>query len=126
MLMIVFSSDSCFQVNYNRFCVAKLEIKTIKVTRICDTVYHDEQAAFRCNIKQPGCENVCFNQFRMVYLSYALTCSESDRQMHVKAYVHIQEFCLKFIQNSDNASNSRFGGISNRTLCFEDIAIFYF
>ena len=40
-----------------------VRIKPRKVTRICDTVYHDEQAAFRCNIKQPGCENVCFNKF---------------------------------------------------------------
>ncbi|CBY40126.1 unnamed protein product [Oikopleura dioica] len=37
--------------------------RIVVVTRICDTVYHDEQAAFRCNIKQPGCENVCFNDF---------------------------------------------------------------
>ena len=33
------------------------------ITRIGDTVYHDEQAAFRCNNRQPGCENVCFSQY---------------------------------------------------------------
>ena len=33
------------------------------ITRIGDTVYHDEQAAFRCNNRQPGCENVCFSKY---------------------------------------------------------------
>ena len=33
------------------------------ITRIGDSVYSDEQAAFRCNNRQPGCENVCFTQY---------------------------------------------------------------
>ncbi|XP_078487108.1 uncharacterized protein LOC100181149 [Ciona intestinalis] len=37
--------------------------RIIAVTRIGDTVYADEQAAFKCNTRQPGCENVCFNKF---------------------------------------------------------------
>ena len=31
--------------------------------RIGDTVYRDEENYFRCNIRQPGCENVCFSAY---------------------------------------------------------------
>nr|CAB3262636.1 uncharacterized protein LOC100181149 [Phallusia mammillata] len=37
--------------------------RIIAITRMADSVYADEQAAFKCNTKQPGCENVCFNDF---------------------------------------------------------------
>ena len=37
--------------------------RVLVITRIGDTVYHDEQAAFRCNNRQPGCENVCFSAY---------------------------------------------------------------
>lgn len=33
------------------------------VASVGDTVYSDEQSAFACNTLQPGCPNVCFNQF---------------------------------------------------------------
>ncbi|XP_078724031.1 gap junction gamma-1 protein-like [Lampetra fluviatilis] len=28
-----------------------------------ETIYYDEQSAFVCNTKQPGCENVCYDEF---------------------------------------------------------------
>lgn len=31
--------------------------------RIGDPIYHDEQQLFTCNIRQPGCNNVCFNKY---------------------------------------------------------------
>ncbi|XP_076819890.1 uncharacterized protein LOC143465457 isoform X2 [Clavelina lepadiformis] len=37
--------------------------RIIAVTRIGDVLYGDEQAAFKCNTKQVGCDNVCFNEF---------------------------------------------------------------
>ncbi|XP_076816486.1 gap junction Cx32.2 protein-like isoform X2 [Clavelina lepadiformis] len=37
--------------------------RLIIVASIGDTVYSDEQSAFKCNTLQPGCENVCFNDF---------------------------------------------------------------
>ncbi|CAK8693187.1 unnamed protein product [Clavelina lepadiformis] len=37
--------------------------RLIMVASIGDTVYSDEQSAFKCNTLQPGCENVCFNDF---------------------------------------------------------------
>ena len=31
--------------------------------RIGDTIYHDEQLQFTCNIRQPGCSNICFTKY---------------------------------------------------------------
>ena len=47
--------------------------RVLIVTRIGDTIYHDEQAAFRCNNRQPGCENVCFNKYTPI--SYIRFCA---------------------------------------------------
>ena len=38
-------------------------LRLVFVMRIGDSVYHDEQAQFTCNIKQPGCSNVCFSKY---------------------------------------------------------------
>ena len=37
--------------------------RLVFIMRIGDTIYHDEQAQFTCNIRQPGCSNVCFNLY---------------------------------------------------------------
>ena len=31
--------------------------------QFADRAWSDEQKEFRCNTKEPGCENVCFNEF---------------------------------------------------------------
>ena len=38
-------------------------LRLVFIMRIGDTVYHDEQSQFTCNIRQPGCSNVCFNLY---------------------------------------------------------------
>nr|XP_039274178.1 gap junction alpha-8 protein-like isoform X1 [Styela clava] len=37
--------------------------RIISLTRMAENLYSDEQGAFKCNTRQPGCENMCFNQF---------------------------------------------------------------
>ena len=37
--------------------------RILVLIRIADTVYSDEQSNFRCNHRQPGCENVCFSEY---------------------------------------------------------------
>jgi len=37
--------------------------RIVILSKIGEPLYADEQAAFKCNTRQPGCENVCFNLF---------------------------------------------------------------
>uniref|UniRef100_H2Y0D6 Gap junction protein n=1 Tax=Ciona intestinalis TaxID=7719 RepID=H2Y0D6_CIOIN len=37
--------------------------RVIVVLSVGDKVYSDEQSKFVCNTLQPGCDNICFNQF---------------------------------------------------------------
>ncbi|CAK8672104.1 unnamed protein product [Clavelina lepadiformis] len=37
--------------------------RMVIVASVGDRVYSDEQSEFKCNTLQPGCTNVCFNQF---------------------------------------------------------------
>jgi len=37
--------------------------RIVVVSSVSDRVYSDEQSEFKCNTNQPGCPNVCFNQF---------------------------------------------------------------
>lgn len=47
-----------------KFWITLLVICRILIlSSLGDRVYADEQAEFRCNTAQPGCNNVCFNRF---------------------------------------------------------------
>ena len=43
--------------------VCTFMFRLIFVMRIGDTIYHDEQQQFTCNIRQPGCSNICFTKY---------------------------------------------------------------
>ena len=43
--------------------IALFFFRILVLIRIADTVYSDEQSNFRCNHRQPGCENVCFSEY---------------------------------------------------------------
>ncbi|KAM6893429.1 gap junction gamma-1 protein-like [Xenentodon cancila] len=54
--------------NHSTF-VGKIWLTALIIFRIVltavggETIYHDEQSKFVCNTQQPGCENVCYDEF---------------------------------------------------------------
>ena len=38
-------------------------LRIVVITSVGEHVYGDEQSAFDCNIRNPGCPNVCYSKF---------------------------------------------------------------
>ena len=87
--------------------------RIVVVTRICDTVYHDEQAAFRCNIKQPGCENVCFNKFSPIshvrFWGFEIIAVSLPSIIFIVFAAH--EVARKFSKGLGSSNNQKFGTV---------------